>query len=150
LPPPRQLELGLAPQAPLSLAPVLGCCDEASAEALVITPIAQPTSPFGPTGDQLIMGDFKGGLATIRREGDQARLAFWIDHALHEVRGLPVWCPPVRGEVATAPLPRSVGPDVMGPLALRKIAAGAKTEGGDQFPFVNKPQLDLAVVAAAG
>jgi hypothetical protein len=38
----------------------------------------------------------------------------------------------------------------MGPLALRKIAAGAKTEGGDQFLFVNKSELDLAASAATG
>jgi|HubBroStandDraft_6_1064221.scaffolds.fasta_scaffold27603_3 hypothetical protein len=57
---------------------------------------------------------------------------------------------PVRGEVTTARLPRSVGADVAGPLVLRKIAAGAKTEGGDQSLFVDKPELDLALKAAIG
>lgn len=64
--------------------------------------------------------------------------------------GLDVRGPPIRGKATTARLPGSVGADVTGPLFfLRKIAAGAKTKGGDQFLFVNKPDLDLAVVAGA-
>ena len=59
-------------------------------------------------------------------------------------------CPPVRRKVATAWLPGSVGADVAGPLVLRKITAAAKTEGGDQSLFVNEPELDLTVIAAAG
>jgi len=38
----------------------------------------------------------------------------------------------------------------MHPLFLRKIVAGAKTEGGYQFLFVDEPELDFAIVAAAG
>jgi len=38
----------------------------------------------------------------------------------------------------------------MGPLVLCKVAARAKTEGGDQFLFVDKPELDLALKAAIG
>src|SRR6516164_7575534 len=63
---------------------------------------------------------------------------------------LPVGSAPVRGEVSVARLPRSVGADVMHPLFLRKIVAGAKTEGGYQFLFVDEPELDFAIVAAAG
>jgi len=36
-----------------------------------------------------------------------------------------------------------------GPLVLCKIAAGARTEGGDQFLLVNEPESDLTIAAAA-
>ena len=50
----------------------------------------------------------------------------------------------------TAELARSVRADIAGPLILCKVAAGAKTEGGDQFLLVNEPELDLAVFTARG
>src|SRR5271163_2959400 len=61
-------------------------------------------------------------------------------------------CPPVRGEAegGAARLPRGVGADVADPLVLRKVATGAKTEGGDQLLFVSEPEPYLAVKAAAG
>ena len=36
------------------------------------------------------------------------------------------------------------------PFVIRKIAAGAKTEGGEQLSLVDKPKLDLAFQAGAG
>jgi hypothetical protein len=58
--------------------------------------------------------------------------------------------PPVRRAVATARLPRSIEPDVASPLGLCKIAAGAKAKGCNQLSFVDEPDFDLAVIAAAG
>ena len=58
--------------------------------------------------------------------------------------------PRVGGAAAAAWLPGSVGADVAGPLGLREIAAGAKTEGGDQFLFVDEPDFDVAVVVTGG
>ena len=63
------------------------------------------------------------------------------------------WCSQLSASLradATARLPGGVGADVASPLVLRKIAAGAKTEVSDQFLFVNNPEPDLAVFAAAG
>jgi hypothetical protein len=46
--------------------------------------------------------------------------------------------------------PRRVGAHVPGPFVVRKIAAGAKTEGSEQLSLVDKPKLDLPFQAAAG
>jgi hypothetical protein len=80
----------------------------------------------------------------------KAALCAAEQHPRYRTIELRVGGPPVRGAAATARLPRSVGADIAGPLGLCKIAAGAETEGSDQFLFVEKPQLDLAVVAVAG
>jgi hypothetical protein len=67
-----------------------------------------------------------------------------------KVLRLRIRSPPVRGEVTTARLPRIVGADVTDPLIFRKVAAGAKTEGSDQFLVVDEPNLNLAILAGAG
>src|SRR5262249_9931393 len=104
-----------------------------------------------------VEGEWFGKGATPRVVGGYAVAALialgvlnaWL-HPFHQVRSLIdlIWGAPVRGEVATARLPRSVGADITDPLVLRKIAASAKAEGGNQLLFINEPESDLPVIAA--